>query len=114
MVSTPHPGEAASCLIKKYLKSKRTDLNRELGWKRNLGLSVSLKVWFFWVFYKKGVTGKKVYGCGNAGMAKGGMGDVLAGLIGSFISQGLSLVEASETAVDLHSKAADIGSLELV
>ena len=42
-------------------------------------------------------------------MAKGGMGDVLAGLIGSFISQGLSLVEATETAVDLHSKAADIG-----
>ena len=46
-------------------------------------------------------------------MAKGGMGDVLAGLIGSFISQGLSLVEATETAVALHSKAADIGSLEL-
>ena len=36
-----------------------------------------------------------------------------AGLIGSFLSQGLSLVEATEAAVDLHSKAADIAFLEL-
>ena len=46
-------------------------------------------------------------------MAKGGMGDILSGLIGSFISQGLSLTAATEAAVDIHSKAADIAELEL-
>ena len=46
-------------------------------------------------------------------MAKGGMGDILSGLIGSFISQGLNLIDATEAAVDIHSKAADITELEM-
>ena len=54
-----------------------------------------------------------VCSAGNPGMAKGGMGDILSGLIGSFISQGLNLIDATEAAVDIHSKAADITELEM-
>ena len=44
---------------------------------------------------------------GNAGLASGGTGDVLAGMIGSLIAQGLSALEACKTAVYLHGAAAD-------
>jgi ADP-dependent NAD(P)H-hydrate dehydratase / NAD(P)H-hydrate epimerase len=44
---------------------------------------------------------------GNAGLASGGTGDVLAGIIGSLIAQGLPTIEACKTAVYLHGKAAD-------
>lgn len=44
---------------------------------------------------------------GNPGMATGGMGDVLGGVIGSLISQGLGILEASAASVFLHGTAAD-------
>lgn len=44
---------------------------------------------------------------GNPGMATGGMGDVLSGVIASFIAQGLSLQEAVYGAVFIHGFAAD-------
>ena len=114
MVSTPHPGEAARLLNKEVSEIQKDRFKSVIGLEKKLGSVCVLKGSGSLVCYKKG--GEQeigVCGAGNTGMAKGGMGDVLAGLIGSFISQGLSLVEATETAVDLHSKAADIGSLEL-
>lgn len=47
---------------------------------------------------------------GNPGMATGGMGDILSGVIGGLIAQGLSLFDAATFGVYLHSKAADIAS----
>ena len=44
---------------------------------------------------------------GNPGMASGGMGDVLSGLIGSLLAQRYSLLEAAKTGVYLHGLAAD-------
>ncbi len=44
---------------------------------------------------------------GNSGLAKGGSGDVLAGLIASLVAQGTPLFEASALAVYIHGKAAD-------
>lgn len=45
---------------------------------------------------------------GNSGLAKGGSGDVLAGMIGSFLAQGYSPCEAACAAVFIHGKAGDI------
>ena len=50
---------------------------------------------------------------GNAGLAKGGSGDVLTGLLAGFITQGMSNFEASVLAVCLHGVAAEIASEEL-
>jgi NAD(P)H-hydrate epimerase len=44
---------------------------------------------------------------GNVGMAKGGSGDVLSGMIGSFLAQGLSPVNAAIYAVFIHGMSGD-------
>ncbi len=44
---------------------------------------------------------------GNSGMAKGGSGDILTGLIGGFLAQGCSAVGAACTGVYLHGLAGD-------
>ena len=44
---------------------------------------------------------------GNAGMATGGMGDVLAGLLGGLLAQGLKPFDAARAAVFLHGRAGD-------
>ena len=44
---------------------------------------------------------------GNASLASGGTGDVLAGMIGAFLGQGVQAKDALELAVCLHGAAAD-------
>jgi len=44
---------------------------------------------------------------GNPGMASGGMGDVLTGIIASFVAQGWELEDAACMGVSLHAAAAD-------
>jgi len=44
---------------------------------------------------------------GNPGMAKGGMGDVLAGLMAGLVAQGLSSLDAARLGVYVHGRAAD-------
>ena len=114
MVITPHPGEAARLVNKEVNKIQEDRFKSVTALEKKFGSVSVLKGSGSLICYKR--NGKQRIGvceAGNPGMAKGGMGDVLAGLIGSFLSQGLSLVEATEVAVDLHSKSADIASLEL-
>ncbi|MBR5520285.1 MAG: bifunctional ADP-dependent NAD(P)H-hydrate dehydratase/NAD(P)H-hydrate epimerase, partial [Clostridia bacterium] len=50
---------------------------------------------------------------GNAGMARGGSGDVLAGCIGALLAQRLPPFEAASTGVFLHGLAGDLACAEL-
>ena len=50
---------------------------------------------------------------GNPGMAKGGSGDVLAGMILSLLGQGFSPAESAAMAVWLHGRAGDLCAQEL-
>lgn len=49
---------------------------------------------------------------GNAGMARGGSGDVLAGMIAGFLAQGLPAEHAAACAVYLHGAAGDLAAQE--
>jgi len=49
-----------------------------------------------------------VCGHGNSGMATAGMGDVLAGVIGGLLAQGLGCTGAALIGVTAHSRAADL------
>ena len=50
---------------------------------------------------------------GNPGMAKGGSGDVLAGVIGGRAAQGRDLFESAALGVYIHGKAGDIAAEEM-
>ena len=47
---------------------------------------------------------------GNSGLSKGGSGDVLAGMITSFLAQGLPAFESACVGVWLHGKAGEMAS----
>lgn len=49
---------------------------------------------------------------GNPGLAKGGSGDVLAGLLGGLLAQGLDPFDAARAAVFIHGKAGDDAAIE--
>ena len=49
---------------------------------------------------------------GNSGMAKGGSGDVLSGMIAAFVAQGKTPMEASAFAVFLHGLCGDLAARE--
>ena len=50
---------------------------------------------------------------GNPGMAVGGSGDVLAGIIGSFLGQGIAPLEAAACAAWVHGAAGDLCAGEI-
>ncbi len=106
VIITPHPGEA-SFLIRN-LKASEIDKNRI---NVSLNLANELKA----VVVLKGAPtvisdGEKVFinPTGNPGMAVGGMGDVLSGIIGAFLPRMRNTLQAACAGVYIHGLAADL------
>jgi hydroxyethylthiazole kinase-like uncharacterized protein yjeF len=104
-VITPHAGEAARLLdvSSDYIQQNRTESALKLA--KNLNATCVLKgagtvcahhdgSWF-------------INTSGNVGLASGGTGDVLSGIIGSLMAQGISGLEAAKLGVYVHGAAAD-------
>ena len=104
-VITPHAGEAARLLnvSAEHIQLNRTESALKLA--KTLNVTCVLKgagsvcahdddSWF-------------INTSGNVGLASGGTGDVLSGIIGSLMAQGLSGLEAAKLGVYVHGAAAD-------
>ncbi len=101
-VYTPHPGEAARLLPDTNIQGDRIAAVTSL--QKKLGGVVLLKGAGTLIADSESVS---LCPYGNPGMAVAGMGDVLSGVIGSLIAQGLSNTEATQLGAVLHSLAAD-------
>ncbi|TFH85886.1 NAD(P)H-hydrate dehydratase [Billgrantia azerbaijanica] len=103
-VLTPHPGEAARLLgvSAAEVEADRPAAATEL--QRRRGGVVVLKGAGSLVATAEGLA---VCPYGNPGMASGGMGDALSGMLGALLAQGLPLTLATRLGVVVHARAAD-------
>jgi len=106
-VMTPHPGEAARLLGVSVteIETDRFAAVRKLQQKYN---AVILLKGAGTLIYGDQTRPIQVCPYGNPAMATAGMGDILSGVIGGLIAQGMDLFTATELACCLHSKAADM------
>jgi NAD(P)H-hydrate epimerase len=103
-VLTPHPGEAARLLATDVDTIQRDRYSAAISLQQRYDAVCVLKGAGTVVSSKDRIT---VCGAGNPGMASGGMGDVLTGVIAGLLAQGLPLVDAAEMGVCLHAVAGD-------
>ena len=105
IVLTPHPGEMARLMstTAAYVQKDRIKCARDFAEKFNV--HVVLKGAGTVVAHPDGRV--FINPTGNPGMASGGMGDVLTGVIAGFIAQGHSPELAANAGVYLHGAAAD-------
>ncbi|EWH00228.1 hypothetical protein Q427_20660 [Halomonas sp. BC04] len=106
-ILTPHPGEAARLLgiSATEVEADRPAAVAEL--QRQRGGVIILKGAGTLV---AGPTGMAVCPYGNPGMASGGMGDVLSGILGALLAQGVPLESAARLGVVVHAMAADLAA----
>ncbi|MBU3917801.1 NAD(P)H-hydrate dehydratase [bacterium] len=109
-VLTPHPGEFAklSGFAKPVNNKERLEQGIEFvdKFRTTLVLKGSPTI----VFGEDG--NAFINSTGNSGMATAGSGDVLSGIIGGFLAQGLSPINASLLGTWLHGKSGDLYSLQ--
>lgn len=103
-VITPHPGEAARLLDITVEQVEEDRFAAAHALYRKTGAVTLLKGPGSVV---AGPGGLALCDAGNPGMASGGMGDVLTGVVAALLAQGLDAEEAARRGALLHSTAAD-------
>lgn len=110
LVLTPHPGEMARLCASDIAFVEADRLNVAQSFAARYGVTLALKG------HRTVVTDgvfSKINATGNAGMATGGSGDVLAGMIASLMAQGMHPMDAAKSGVYLHGKAGDAAAKRL-
>lgn len=108
VVLTPHPGEMRRL-------AAGADLSVDLSGREEAAMALAARVGAVVVLKGAGTVvtdGRRVYvnNTGNPGMATGGSGDVLTGLIAAFIAQHLEPFDAAVLGVWAHGKAGDLAA----
>lgn len=106
-VLTPHKGE-----LRRLLPSKSDEDRETLAWElcAEAGCCIVMKGYHSRVFTPDGTC--FVNTTGGPGMAKGGSGDVLTGLIGGLIARGYPARDAAAIGVWIHGYAGDVLSAQ--
>ncbi len=105
LILTPHPGEMARLCGKSIPEIQRTRLSTARGFAQSMGLTLVLKGAGTVVAARDGTA--YVNPTGNPGMARGGSGDLLAGMVAALAAQGLADADAACAAVYIHGAAGD-------
>lgn len=105
-ILTPHPGEAARLLGVSTAEVQRDRFAAALELHTRYGGVIVLKGAGTLIAGADGPP--RVCGAGNPGMASGGMGDVLSGIIGALLGQKLSPYDAACAGCVAHGAAADV------
>jgi NAD(P)H-hydrate epimerase len=108
-ILTPHPGEFAR-LTNVPTKDRETQIKRAKEGAQEIGWVMVLKG--HKTFITDG-TREAVNTTGNPGMATGGTGDVLTGVITALVCQGLSPFDAAVLGAHVHGLAGDLAAAEL-
>lgn len=103
---TPHPGEMSRLTGKSISDIEADRVKTACDFAREYNINVLLKG-ASTVIVSSG--GEKIYvnTTGNPGMAKGGSGDLLSGIILSFAAQGVGLFESAVLGAYIHGAAGD-------
>jgi NAD(P)H-hydrate epimerase len=111
LVLTPHPGEAARLLGRttEEVQADRVAAARALA--DATGAVVVLKGARTVVAAPGGLAALNA--SGNPGLGTGGTGDVLSGLLGALLAQGLAAWDAARLGVYLHGLAGDLAAAEI-
>jgi len=102
---TPHPGEMARLTASDTAAVQRDRLGVASAFARTNGCTLVLKGARSIIAAADG--GLWINPSGNPGMASGGMGDALSGILGGLLAQGLTPPEAACLGVYLHGQVAD-------
>ena len=102
---TPHPGEAARLLGTSIEAVQKQRLQSARALARQFNVNLVLKGAGGICSDDQHVT---INGSGNALLANAGQGDVLSGIVGALIAQGLATMQALQLASFLHGQIADI------
>ncbi len=103
-ILTPHPGVAARLLDCTVQAIQRNRIKAVQTLQKQYGGVIVLKGAGSLVCTAKSL---RICLAGNPGMASGGMGDVLSGVMGGLLAQGFTLQQAAEYGVYLHATAGD-------
>ncbi|TNF34708.1 MAG: NAD(P)H-hydrate dehydratase [Gammaproteobacteria bacterium] len=109
-ILTPHPGEAARLLQVDTARVQDGRFGAVTLLQQRFGGAVVLKGAGSLVADGGGPVAICPYG--NPGMASGGMGDVLSGVLGALLAQGVPVNAAARLGVCLHGAAADIAAAD--
>jgi hydroxyethylthiazole kinase-like uncharacterized protein yjeF len=110
LILTPHIGEMARLLEKdiEEVKNNRKDIALEFARQYNIVLALkgheTIVAGPDGAFYMNAT--------GNVGMATGGTGDILTGMIASFVGQGMDAFNAAAAGVYFHGLAGDLAAKE--
>jgi ADP-dependent NAD(P)H-hydrate dehydratase / NAD(P)H-hydrate epimerase len=114
VILTPHPGEAARLLEVKTSDVTNNPLEAVRALAQRYHAVVVLKGGPTVIAQPSIDSRVRVWvnTTGNPGMASGGMGDVLGGVIAGLLAQGLDAIQAARTGAYLHGLAGDLATLE--